>query len=602
MTKPQTVLVLGPIGRVGVNIARSLQSLGVPSLIGLIGDREPALRSRAIAGFVKLPADTSSPEFAAALGELAGQNVDMIMPCADAALRAIVSHEEEIRSKFILTSPPADVLRRVLDKGITLEIAARCGIAIPKSHAIETIEQLDERRTAIRFPVIAKPATHEGRRNFAVRYFASFEELRDTFQTDPGFGARNVIQEYAAGRGVGVAVLMHEGKPIAEFQHGRLKELPASGGASVLAEAEPLDPQLESASLALLRALEWTGVAMVEFRRDDADGSWVLMEVNGRYWGSLATALLAGVDFPRYDWQLAHGLSPDVRSSYRSGVRMRWTAGDIERLVGVIRRVPRDSPSYPSRLREIVRFFGDFNPATKSALWSFSDPGPAVADVARYFGSSFKTVARSFANRLLGPEALERLYHVRTLSPSARKQYRRLRMLRAIGEGPRFDPHAAAPIRSLLFVCKGNVFRSAFAAAFAQASLRERAPGTRIESAGMHAIAGRAAEPLAQVAAAEVGLSLGDHVAQPISEQLIERADTVFVMDYLNAAEFVARFGGQTKRMCLLGSASDALAEIADPEGKDIDAVRSCFAQISSRLTDVLSGTRFGNPEDVRSA
>jgi predicted ATP-grasp superfamily ATP-dependent carboligase/protein-tyrosine-phosphatase len=599
MSRQQTVLILGPIGRVGVNIARSLQKLGVPSLIGLIGDREYALRSRAIGGFVMLPADTSSPAFAAALGELRGQNVDMIMPCSDRALRAIVSHEEELRAKFIITSPPAAVLRQVLDKTATLEIAERCGISVPKPHAIETIEQLDGHRAATRFPIIAKPATPEGRRDFAVRYFDSFEELRATFQADPGFGARNVIQEYAPGRGVGVAVLMHDGKPIAEFQHGRLKELPASGGASVLAESEPLDPQLEQASLTLLRALGWTGVAMVEFRRNDADGSWVLMEVNGRYWGSLAAALLAGVDFPRYDWQLAHGLSADVPSSYRSGVRMRWTAGDVERLVGVIRRVPKDSPTHPSRLREFVRFFGDFNPSTKSALWSLSDPGPAVADVARYINLSFKKAARAAATRLVGADVLERWHQVRMLSPSARRQYRRLLMQRAVGVGPRFDPSAGTPIRSLLFVCKGNVFRSAFAAAFARDALRAQASEVHIDSAGMHALAGRAAEPLAQEAAAEAGLSLGDHVAQPISEELIERADIVFVMDYLNAAEFYAAFGSHAKKMRLLGSRDDALCEIADPEGKDSDAVRACFAQISSRLTDVFSSTRFDRPKDV---
>jgi protein-tyrosine-phosphatase len=326
-----------------------------------------------------------------------------------------------------------------------------------------------------------------------------------------------------------------------------------------------------------------------------------LMEVNGRYWGSLAAAQLAGVDFPRYDWQLAHGLSPDVASSYRSGVRMRWTAGDMERLVGVIRRVPKDSPSHPSRLREFVRFFGDFNPATKSALWSLSDPGPAIADAARYLGASFKTFARAIAAKVLGDETLERWHQVRMLTPSARAQYRRLRMLRAIGVGPRFDARARLPISSLLFVCKGNVFRSAFAAEFARAALRNKAPNANIESAGMHAIAGRGAEPLAQTVASETGLSLRDHVAQPVSEALIERADAVFVMDYLNAAEFLARFDRHAKKMCLLGSASaGGLGEIADPEGKDIDAVRRCFSDISERLSDVLPGRRFDGPKDVR--
>ena len=96
--------------------------------------------------------------------------------------------------------------------------------------------------------------------------------------------------------------------------------------------------QLADHAIALLRELEWEGPAMVEFRYDSNSGSPVLMEVNGRYWGSLPLSCQAGIDFPFYSWQLVHDQKPSPPASYKSGLRMRWLAGDIFRLSGVARQ------------------------------------------------------------------------------------------------------------------------------------------------------------------------------------------------------------------------------------------------------------------------
>lgn len=575
-----------------MNIARSLRKLGVHCVVGLIGDREPALPSRAIDGFIRLPADVSSDEFVLALSDPRMSTSDMIMPCSDAALSAIVHHEAILRTRYRMTCPPARIITRVLDKSATLAIAARCGIPIPKSHEIASIAHLEALRSAIRFPVVAKPATHQARRGFVIRYFTTFESLRAAIEAEPGFCSRNVIQEFATGRGVGISMLIRDGNAIAAFQHARLKEMPASGGASVLAESEPLDAGLAGAALSLLRALEWSGVAMVEFRRDDPDGSWVLLEVNGRYWGSLPVALLAGVDFPRYDWQIAHGLEVEVPTKYRAGIRMRWMAGDIDRLLGVLLRLPADSPTHPSRLRELARFIGDFNPSTKSALWSIADPGPAVSDIFHYFGRMIKAVVHRCAISIFGRESVERWHQVRTLGRAATLQYLRLRIKRILGLGPRFDSRITPITGSILFVCKGNQFRSAFCAAAAERMIASMGSTVvHVDSAGLEAVPGGPANPLAIAVGEEMGLRLGGHAAQPVTAELVSRADIVFVMDYLNAADFLSRFDSPTKNMYLLGTPDgDALGEIGDPDGKPIEEVRACFETIAARLTQLFRG------------
>ena len=110
--------------------------------------------------------------------------------------------------------------------------------------------------------------------------------------------------------------------------HRRLVEHDVTRGAE-LAHATPGaesvdEPALRASGLALLRALEWDGVAMVEFRRSDRDGRFYLMEINPRFPGSLDLAIASGVDLPWLYMQMAIGRPVEGPASYRLGLRYHW--------------------------------------------------------------------------------------------------------------------------------------------------------------------------------------------------------------------------------------------------------------------------------------
>ena len=122
---------------------------------------------------------------------------------------------------------------------------------------------------------------------------------------------------------------------------------------------------------------------MVEFKQDPTSGQVNLLEVNGRYWGTLALAIAAGVNFPLYQWQLAHGEAPSVETEYRPGIRTRWLSGDVIRLSEVFICPERVAVPTPSRIGECVKFFRDFWPWARIVPWSTSDPVPALVDLIR---------------------------------------------------------------------------------------------------------------------------------------------------------------------------------------------------------------------------
>ena len=164
-----------------------------------------------------------------------------------------------------------------------------------------------------------------------------------------------LAQEFIEGAGAGYFALTNEGELRMEFAHRRIRDVRPTGSGSALRESVRPDARVKEAALAILRALRWHGVAMVEFRRK-ADGTPVFMEVNGRFWNSLPLAVYAGADFPARLAEMAERGDVEAQLDYRVGVKCRWLLGDFRHFIEVLRGAPRGYPGeFPSRLRTLAK-------------------------------------------------------------------------------------------------------------------------------------------------------------------------------------------------------------------------------------------------------
>ncbi|MDB5868878.1 MAG: protein tyrosine phosphatase [Polaromonas sp.] len=82
-------------------------------------------------------------------------------------------------------------------------------------------------------------------------------------------------------------------------------------------------------------------------------------------------------------------------------------------------------------------------------------------------------------------------------------------------------------MNNILTVCIGNICRSPVA----EALLKDRLPGRKIWSAGLHAVVGHGAEETASEIAKQHGLDLSAHRAQQIAGWMCSHADLVLVME-----------------------------------------------------------------------
>ena len=404
MTK--ATLVLGAAPRVAVPIARSLQRIGVPCIVGTFSKKNSALGSNAVHRSVCLPHPIDGAAFVQALTSLIEtENIDTIFPGSDLAMGGIGDHYERISDLVYTGCPPPDVMAAAFEKQRTFEAASACGIELPVAYVARTIADLDELRGAIHFPLIAKRRSAAVVGDFKIRHYFSFAALRADYVRSPSIGAETILQQYDGGEGVGLVVIVRRGQVFAPFQYRSLREVPTTGGVSCLVEAEELDDELLDRTASMLRTMRWDGVAMVEFIRDRATRRYRLLELNGRYWGSLALAMQSGLDYPAYEWRFAHGRDPEIPAGYRVGTRSQWTGGAIRRL-GSVGGEAHVALVGTSRLQEIFNTVLESLPPTRSALWSWRDPVPAIWDIASAVAGLARDLCESVARYARRREAV----------------------------------------------------------------------------------------------------------------------------------------------------------------------------------------------------
>ncbi|MGH9750055.1 MAG: glycosyltransferase [Candidatus Polarisedimenticolia bacterium] len=190
--------------------------------------------------------------------------------------------------------------------------------------------------------------------------------------------------------------------------------------------------------------------------------------------------------------------------------------------------------------------------------------------------------AATLARRAVHPAVMRTLRASFRLGPPARRTYWRLQIARLLGPGTGGPIPPRAPVRSLLFVCQGNIIRSPMAAALMRRRLAELGAGTiAVRSAGLHAEPGRSADGRAEMVAAEFGVSLRGHRARPLTPDLVRCSDLILAMDTINQAEILTRHPGIADRVRLMGSAGTArggrAVEIADPFTGGAEDVRCCY-------------------------
>ena len=379
------VLVLDGEQRSALATVRSLGRRGVHVEVGE-GRPSMAAASRFSRRAHHFPRGTPA-QFVTRLREVLRDGAfDAFVPCTDATLRQVYSAESPLATPMPYPRDPAKYLR-LSDKYEVTRFAEVEGIAVPRQIVVHQQDEIDDAISQLRaWPVVVKPARSvamAGDRSTVdragVRYAESATDLRCIAKDVPESLWPLLLQERIVGPGIGVFLFRHEGKILARFAHRRLREKPPSGGVSVYRESIAYPDVLGAAAERLLAALDWDGPAMIECKVDASTGLPYIMEINGRFWGSLQLGIDAGVDFPAIAIAAVLGQSSPAGPPYLAGVRSRWWLGDVDHLMIRLRgRTDADlPPDAPDLVHVVLDFMRLWRAGDHSEVLRWSDPKPA---------------------------------------------------------------------------------------------------------------------------------------------------------------------------------------------------------------------------------
>ena len=361
----------------GLGIVRSLGRRGVPVCV-IDDERSISRYSRYATHFVRaadLLDQQRTVETVLEVARRGGLHGWVVYPTREETVAAFSRHRDRLLEELRVPTPAWDVVRWAWDKRKTYERAAALGIPTPRTWCPAGPDELEGVEGDPPFAI--KPAIKE-HFLYATRAKAwradTREELVERFTrasalVGPG---EVMVQELVPGDGrhqFAYCAFFKAGEAVGSMVARRRRQHPPQfGKASTFVETVEL-PELETLSQRFLEAIDYYGLVEVEYKLDDRDGRFKLLDVNARTWGYHTLGERAGVDFPYLLFADQVGL-PVEPSRSRAGVS--WI-----RLVTDLPTAAVELFAGRLRLREYLRSLR----ADTEAVFSRDDPLPGLVEL-----------------------------------------------------------------------------------------------------------------------------------------------------------------------------------------------------------------------------
>ncbi len=296
--------------------------------------------------------------------------LDLFMPMDDFTTEVGVECQGELPPGCGSLLPTPQQYAAARDKGATAQLAMKAGVRLPRTFEVADRGEMEAALAVLGGPAVIKPRYSSGGRGiYFVQDRAEAERAWTMAEGRPEWGGLLVQERIPLGRKFDVCLLYGPAGDVrASFVQEELRWFPLESGASTLQESVDR-PDLVDLAARLLSPVGWRGPVEVEFMLDRT-GAPVLMEINPRFWASLALAVQCGVDFPSLTADLAWGRDVRGPAKYPVGRRCRWLLpGDL--LHAMARRGRGITPP----------FFATYDGRTVDDILSWEDPGPTLGVV-----------------------------------------------------------------------------------------------------------------------------------------------------------------------------------------------------------------------------
>lgn len=351
--RSERVLVLG-VGASCLSVVRSLGREGINVHVGYEeGSKGIAMHSRYCRKSIELP-ESENQEFYNYLENLLQETkYDLIIPAGHPKKMERFLEEKARWEKYSKVGfPDLEKWQLTKDKNKTEQVVKKCEIPYPETISFNSQSDLDLSSVQdLEYPLVLKLSKGIGAEELQIiRNEKDLNEKKQKVPENTSF----LIQEFEKGKIIDHDVLAKDGELVTLLQAERL-HMPVEGGPSFYRKTMDIDPKLEDYTKRILDELNWTGVAQLEYiHREDEN---FLLEINGRFWGSLPLAEAADANFPLNLLEMhLYGKSPKD-FSYSKNIYSRRLVYDMSWMIQNYRHSQKDPYLRTKVWREVISEF-----------------------------------------------------------------------------------------------------------------------------------------------------------------------------------------------------------------------------------------------------
>ena len=300
----------------------------------------------------------------------------IIVPTNDSLVWFLREHYYELNELYYLGVPDPRVIEICYNKRKTYQKAAEVNIPIPLSYFPDSEKELIKIKNTITYPVIIKPAIMHtffkitGKKALKceneIELLKSYKEIINIIPAD-----EVIIQKFIAGGAINLfsfGAFAVEGNVWGGFVANRIRQKPMDFGISTTFAKTVFKPEIAILGSKILKELNFSGMAEVEFMYDVTSDSYKLLEINPRSWKWHSITNKLNLNFIKM--MISFFNNESIEPTINNNEDIAW----IERLTDTFIAL-KELTKGKLNLKDYLK---SLKLNKESAVWSWKDPLPGI--------------------------------------------------------------------------------------------------------------------------------------------------------------------------------------------------------------------------------
>ena len=308
----------------------------------------------------------------------------VLIPMQDDTVLFASKFRADLQKHYCFLMPDPPVLEALVSKSGLEALARQYDVPQPESYSPGSLDELEQLAGRILYPALIKPAfsmswqNREAQKvvNGKVYLVQGREELLEVYPRLLKFDERLVVQELIPGPDKNllyyVGYFDQYSEPVASFVGVKERVTPVHFGSASYVSSR-YDKELIDLCAGFMKKISYVGHVGIEFKYDDRDKRYKLIEVNARFglWDGMAS--LCDIDFPYINYQVSRGQPVAACRKFEDGVK--WIS------------FTRDLYAFRSYRREgsmgVLEWLGSLYTGRRDyAVFALDDPKPFLLSTA----------------------------------------------------------------------------------------------------------------------------------------------------------------------------------------------------------------------------